>query len=275
MSVMKLLNRIIARPEDNLNSKHLGNSETNDCIFQDPMTQFAVALSALLHDLDHTGVTNTTLVNEGAEIAVMYGNKSVAEQNSVALAWALLMEDSFIDLRRAIYCNKEEFLRFRQLIVNTILATDIMDKDLKNLREARWDKTFSPQFSNESQAASGHARNRKATIVIEHLIQASDISHTMQHFHIYKRWNQKLFREMYEAYKAGRTDTNPLDGWYKGELGFFDFYIIPLAKKLEDCNAFGVSSREYLSYALQNRSEWELKGQQIVEEYRALVDKHC
>ena len=36
-------------------------------------------------------------------------------------------------------------------------------------------------------------RNRKATIVIEHLIQASDVSHTMQHWEVYISWNEKLF----------------------------------------------------------------------------------
>jgi 3'5'-cyclic nucleotide phosphodiesterase len=270
MSVMKLMNRIIARPEDRLNANTCGSSEANDCLFQDPMTQFAIALAALLHDLDHPGVTNTTLVQEKADVALLYGNKSVAEQNSVDLAWQLLMEDQFFDLRRAIYCTKAEFLRFRQLMVNTILATDIMDKDLKMLREERWKKAFSIR---DSMGDAFYARNRKATIVIEHLIQASDIAHTMQHFHIYKRWNQKLFNEMYNAYKAGRTEVNPIDGWYQGELGFFDFYIIPLAKKLEECNAFGVSSHEYLSYALQNRSEWESKGRQIVEEYQQPVMK--
>jgi hypothetical protein len=33
--------------------------------------------------------------------------------------------------------------RFRQLIVNSIMATDIMDKDLKRLRNARCKKAFS------------------------------------------------------------------------------------------------------------------------------------
>jgi hypothetical protein len=28
------------------------------------------------------------------------------------------------------------------------------------------------------------------------------------------------------------------------EIGFFDFYIIPLAKKLKECGVFGVSSDE-------------------------------
>lgn len=64
---------------------------------------------------------------------------------------------------------------------------------------------------------------------------------------------------MMAAYKAGRMANNPLDGWYKGELGFFDNYIIPLANKLKECGVFGVSSDEYLNYALENRREWANK----------------
>lgn len=53
---------------------------------------------------------------------------------------------------------------------------------------------------------------------------------------------------------------------YKGEIGFFDFYIIPLAKKLKDCGVFGVSSDEYLNYAMKNREEWARKGESVTAE---------
>jgi len=112
--------------------------------------------------------------------------------------------------------------------------------------------------------------NRKATIVIEHLIQASDVSHTMQHWHVYQKWNARLFEEIYTAYRLGRTDNNPSEGWYMGEISFFDHYIIPLARKLKECGVFGVSSDEYLNYATENRREWEAKGFDIVN---SLVDK--
>ena len=72
--------------------------------------------------------------------------------------------------------------------------------------------------------------------------------------------------EMTRAYKEGRMAKDPAIFWYQGELGFFDNYIIPLAKKLKDCNVFGVSSDECLNYAMQNRREWEHRGQQVVEE---------
>lgn len=55
-----------------------------------------------------------------------------------------------------------------------------MDKDLKALRNKRWEKTF----ADKSQGGDYEDDdvNRKATIVIEHIIQASDVAHTMQHW---------------------------------------------------------------------------------------------
>ena len=86
----------------------------------------------------------------------------------------------------------------------------------------------------------------------------------MQHWHVYRKWNERFFLECYEAYRSGRAERNPADYWYKGELGFFDFYIIPLAKKLKDCGVFGVSSDEYYNYAMSNREQWECFGEEIV-----------
>ena len=68
------------------------------------------------------------------------------------------------------------------------------------------------------------------------------------------------------AYRAGRAATDPSINWYKGELGFFDFYIIPLTQKLKDCGVFGKSSDEYLNYAKANRKEWEARGEMVVQE---------
>jgi hypothetical protein len=273
MSVGKLLSRIVA-PQD-FNEEVSVRSDIASTlhdhtygITSDPLTQFSCVLSALIHDVDHPGVPNLQLVKEGAQVATQYQNKSPAEQNSVDLAWNLLMEDEFKDFRATIYRTDAELVRFRQLIVNSVMATDIADRELKVLRNLRWDRAFS---STTVDSNPHDAVNRKATIVIEHLIQASDVAHTMQHWHIYRKWNERFFLECYEAYKNGRSDKNPADGWYEGEMGFYDFYIIPLAKKLKDCGVFGVSSDEYLNYAIRNRQEWETRGREIVNEMMELV----
>ena len=63
------------------------------------------------------------------------------------------------------------------------MATDIVDKQLKNLRNARWERAFQQIGTGEGETDNDEqVINRKATIVIEHLIQASDVSHTMQHW---------------------------------------------------------------------------------------------
>ena len=216
-------------------------------------------------DVDHRGVPNTQLIQENEELGRHYKGRSVAEQNSLDISWELLMDKKYEALRAALCETPDELRRLRELVVNSVMATDIVDKDLKALRNGRWDKAFDVRAKSSKRSAVKD-RNRKATIVIEHLIQASDVSHTMQHWHIYRQWNQRLFEEMYKAYKDGRAAKDPSEFWYKGELGFFDFYIIPLTKKLKECGVFGVSSGEYLSYATNNRMEWEQKGQDVVAE---------
>ena len=275
MSVSKLLSRIVAPSEIELDENAAKSGKTlhdhTYGITSDPLTQFACIFSALIHDIDHPGVPNTQLVKENARIAQFYKGKSVAEQNSVDLAWHLLMDDAYTDLRKTIYRSDESYKRFRQLVVNSVMATDIVDKELKALRNARWAKAFDEKADLNEDARE--SISRKATIVIEHLIQASDVAHTMQHWHIYRKWNERFFLECYKAFLEGRSETDPSQGWYKGEIGFFDFYIIPLAKKVKDCGVFGVSSDEYLNYAEKNRKEWELRGQSIVEEMLQMARK--
>jgi len=130
-------------------------------------------------------------------------------------------------------------------------------------------KAFSDSTSSQENQAL------RATIVIEHIIQASDVSHTMQHWHVYRKWNKRLFFKMLRAYHTGRMASDPATFWYKGELGFFDNYIIPLSMKLKDCYVFGVSSDECLNYAVRNRAEWELRGEEVIAEMHKEYRENC
>jgi hypothetical protein len=147
-----------------------------------------------------------------------------------------------------------------------VLATDIFDKGLNDLRKARWQQAF----SDDNEAVIERNDELRATIVIEHIIQASDVSHTMQHWHVFSKWNRRFFKEMYVAYCQGRLVTDPCTFWYDGELAFFDNYVIPLAKKLRDSYVFGVTSEESLSYAENNREEWKERGHEIL---KSMIDE--
>mmetsp|Transcript_17018 Transcript_17018/g.48347 ORF Transcript_17018/g.48347 Transcript_17018/m.48347 type:complete len:303 (+) Transcript_17018:162-1070(+) len=272
MAVTKYLSRINSAHEIDVgfdserhrSSTHAALHDHTYGITSDPLTQFACAFSALIHDVNHPGVPNDTLIKEDGRLAKIYRSRSVAEQRSFDLAWDLLMEPAYDDLRSIMCQNQEELRRFRQLVINCVMATDLGDKELKALRNGRWTKAFNEQAAEDVKTDSRQSLNRKATIVIEHLIQAADVAHTCQHWSIYRKWNQRLFDETYAAYRAGRVEKNPADYWYQGELGFFDFYIIPLSQKLRDCGVFGPTSDENLNYAQSNRSMWEKEGEAIV-----------
>jgi hypothetical protein len=262
MSVIKLLRRVVT---PDLDVENYGSHELvaqlhayTYGITSDPLATLAIIFSALIHDVDHRGIGNVQLGKEEPEIEECYRGKSLAEQNSLDLAWEILMLHKYSELRECMFANEEDVKHFRQVVVNVVLATDIFDKELNELRLRRWNKAFACE--NDS-----NDNDLKATIVIEHIIQASDVAHTMQHWHVYRGWNQRLFKEMSLAYQTGRMKVDPATFWYSGELGFFDNYILPLAKKLKDCGVFGVSSHEYLNYAMLNREEWKEKGASIVE----------
>jgi 3'5'-cyclic nucleotide phosphodiesterase len=273
LSATKLLKRILA-PDDvkqqmeattTMKSLH----EHTFGIASDPICQFGVVFSALIHDCGHCGISNARLAIEEPMIAEKYDGRSIAEQRSLEIAFELLNQPRFKKLRACIYHNEDECVRFRHVVVNSVMATDIFDKEWTALRNARWNTAFHEK-AKEKAPDSVLDMNRKATIVLEHIILASDVAHTMQHFFIYQKWNERLFQEMYNAFLVGRSEKDPSIGWYGGELWFYDNYIIPLAHKLKECGVFGVNSDEYLDYAMQNRQEWEQKGAAMVE---AMVER--
>ena len=117
------------------------------------------------------------------------------------MAWDLLMDPSYQTLVSTICSNHDELKRFRQLLVQTVMATDIADAELRAARNCRWDKAFANESADEEKKDgedesdhdagmddSGRSlsgpkhdqnpeeseddKNRKATIILEHLMQA-------------------------------------------------------------------------------------------------------
>jgi hypothetical protein len=162
-------------------------------ITSDPLTQFAVVFAALIHDVDHT-VPNSTLINEKAALPVQ--QQECCWQNSVDIAWAILMDPEYDELRATSTLTRP---------ISSISASWL---SIRSWPPTSWTRPILAVPVGQSLSDAGEvirsitevdATNRKATIVIEHLIQASDVSHTMQHQQ--SSWNG-TFPQVYRTYKG-------------------------------------------------------------------------
>ena len=75
-------------------------------------------------------------------------------------------------------------MHFRSLVVTATLATDIADKELAAMREDRAADALAAM--DEEAPTSDDIASRKATFVLETLIQVADVSHLMMPFPMYK-----------------------------------------------------------------------------------------
>lgn len=263
LSITKYLSRIALRSKDLFGDEAAAMHDATFRVTSDPLTQFALVFSALILDVDHSGVPNSSLTKEKREmLSRVSGTKSLAESNSFRLTWDLLMDNDYKELRQSICTSKEETTRFRQIVLRSVLATDVSDPEIQNARNLKWQIAYSGKASAGANGCEDF--NEHATTVIELLMQSADLSHAFQHYQVYCKWCERLFMEMYKAHCDGRVAENPASHWYESQRFFFTDIAIPMASKLEECNVFGPSYGEELDYARKNLEQWECNGKEIV-----------
>jgi len=271
------------------------------------------------------GVPNASLIQEGDELAFRYNNKSVAEQHSLAVAFGVLRDPDFSNLRNAIMPTPEASLTFREKVIDIILATDISSKERAQILKSKWIEAFEEAegaivvLDNEEDAefllnataiqttcpiekerqrrhsictsgttkvvriglqkaiaaqafhlngepcdmlSAGHML-LKSEAVLETMMIAADVAHTMQDFDVFVKWNKRLYCELLHAFMTGRIGFDPSAGWYENQIGFYKGYIIPLAEKLQRCGVFGDRGAVFVDCAKTNLRRWTVEGPDI------------
>lgn len=307
--------------------KHVGNFGISSC----PMTHLALVFSALIHDVEHQGVSNKQLVDENNPLAIKYDGKSVAEYNSLDVGRMLLEQEKYPNLRRCMFGDASNLppeaakvvnsnvTLFHDILLATIQATDISSKDRLERISEKWIEAFekkkpnfqcscgstatsapsappapigkgkrpsrrsslhTPAYFQQREARSMSSNDvlsmgkcefcseqdysqldyLKASTVLEQMIQTADVAHTMQSWEVFMKWNTKLYDELWAAKLKGRGPDVSAN-WFKGQMGFFDHYILPLAKRLEQSGVFGKSGEIFAKNLEKNRTRWLEEGE--------------
>jgi hypothetical protein len=144
----------------------------------DPLTQLAFLFSALVHDVDHTGVSNRQLVLECDELALMYNDQSVAEQRSLAISFSLLMKKDFETLRKVLFKEDKEYMKFRKIVIDLVLCTDIASPERVQIVKSKWKEAFGDKRPSQANRRMSTNIIEKESIKIEDACSPSSTMHT-------------------------------------------------------------------------------------------------
>ncbi|KAL2093954.1 hypothetical protein ACEWY4_011266 [Coilia grayii] len=149
----------------------------------------ALYVAAAMHDYDHPGRTNAFLVATSAPQAVLYNDRSVLENHHAAAAWNLFMshpEYNFLG-----HLGHVEFKRFRFLVIEAILATDLK-KHFDFLAE------FNAKVAHDVGSGVNWSNENDRLLVCQMCIKLADINGPLKSKDLHLQWTQGIVNEFYE-----------------------------------------------------------------------------
>lgn len=149
----------------------------------------ALYTAAAMHDYDHPGRTNAFLVTTYAPEAVLYNDRSVLENHHAAAAWSLFL--SMPDYNFLCHLDKAEFKRFRFLVIEAILATDLK-RHFEILAE------FNAKANDDDAPGIDWNSETDRLLAMEMCIKLADINGPCKRHDIHVQWTARIADEFYE-----------------------------------------------------------------------------
>ncbi|XP_062402471.1 cGMP-inhibited 3',5'-cyclic phosphodiesterase 3A-like [Sardina pilchardus] len=149
----------------------------------------ALYVAAAMHDYDHPGRTNAFLVATSAPQAVLYNDRSVLENHHAAAAWNLFLSQSEYNFLGNL--NHVDFKRFRFLVIEAILATDLK-KHFDFLAE------FNAKVGHDVGTGINWSNENDRLLVCQMCIKLADINGPLKCKDLHLQWTQGIVNEFYE-----------------------------------------------------------------------------
>ncbi|KAM4592601.1 cGMP-inhibited 3',5'-cyclic phosphodiesterase 3B [Odontesthes bonariensis] len=149
----------------------------------------ALYVAAAMHDYDHPGRTNAFLVATNAPQAVLYNDRSVLENHHAASAWSLYLSQP--EYNFLINLDHVEFKRFRFLVIEAILATDLK-KHFDFLAE------FNTKVNDVNSPGIDWTNENDRLLVCQVCIKLADINGPAKVRDLHLKWTEGIVNEFYE-----------------------------------------------------------------------------
>lgn len=219
---------------DVLQTTHYFISKTGLVNWLTDLEIFACLMSALIHDFDHSGTTNTFHVNSATELALLYNDRAVLENHHVSAFFKLICDNTGDKGSVNIFNNmqKTDYREFRNLIIDMVLHTDMSQhfSQLKAMQKAL--------LQSHNAETSSFDKNKVLCL----LVHSCDVSHPSKRWDIHHQWTSRCMEEFFvqgdrEA-EAG-LEYSPLCDRIntlipQSQVGFIDYIVQPTLTVLGD-----------------------------------------
>lgn len=233
---------------------HKTKDEIGGSVDNNPFVRFITVFAALIHDVKHLGMPNATLAEDDHPLSMVYDG-SFLERQSIQVGLGIFIED-FPELSTFILQLCPEFLH---LVTSAILATDVSSVERQTKIKDRFERVVLRADED------GVSEFEKTQTVVESVLLLADVGHCSQGFNIFLNWNAAFFHENMHNFRKGRG-ADPRPGWFKGQIGFVEGYIVPLTER---CSAL-VPDCQLTEGARDIVRQWKEQGeaftQQLIDE---------
>jgi hypothetical protein len=231
----------------------------NTAASDDHLERMACLFAAAVHDYEHLGVNNDFLVKTRNERAIRYNDKNVNEHHHCAAAFLVLSnpKNNFLaDL------PPPAFDRFRRLVIDLILATDMADGETIRKRFIEALDVQSKENSTQKEASFVPKSSQEAVLLLQVAMKCCDLGHLLLDWDLHVKWVHLLEQEFFAQGDREKGLGLPVSfimdrekpGASSTQVGFFDFVVLPLFRALEKASP---KTEPLMLTLLDNYQKWK------------------
>lgn len=235
----------------------------------DEVEKFAILYAALIHDVEHLGVTNMALINKRHELAKKYHNQSVAEMNSLSIGLGILERKDYNILARL---SPESHRKFTDFVIDLVLSTDIACMYKKQILYLK--------LRDQHDAETGRLRidNNAGKIALLMLIlRSSDVGSSMQSLMTSHEWVRNYYMEVKLASMRGDGPFFDDDVFFTQQIKYIEGHSMNLIEYLANT---GRIDAEFIAIIRDNcnnnQRDWIRNGRELLAAWgeEELVENH-
>lgn len=224
-----------------------------------PHIIFAMLISAISHDVDHPGNTNSYEINSQSKYAKIYNDISVLENHHCSLTFQLLESNNILK-----FIKPEDFKEFRKTIIQCILGTDMSKHN-----------DFLHKFSELNVNATTLSIDEQM-LISSCFVHFSDLSNSIKTFEFSYEWSRRISKEFYEQTIKEEIEELPSLSFMKvndklsiciSEINFIQNISIPTWKVF-------VSKFKKMDFILEKNNTILLRWKELEQQYISEKDIH-